>query len=1620
MNNHPQLNTLYQLFSNETQPFRKVHRMIDLFESIIKMHTVVILSEYVRHNKLSDAAKGLLSQGLRTPSLGTWQLFSRVLFDELRKEEFDWSLPEFSKEFTDLDKALNTDKTNVIAFRNGYAHGATPSDSSCEADIKKFEPFLQKLLQSHWLSASSLDVIEGKVFLRCGEVIRSLHPILLFRDEKNGASFAFFNDIKNDKIGLLNYPLAKHYREKDFFGEFHEYLPLHEWKKTGNNEFLQRIEELTETFKGRTLEREQLLRFVTEKNKGYFSIQGNPGIGKSALIAQFFKDLKAARELQHVIVVEYFIRRSTPQAQSDYLFNYLIKRTDEVFPKGREIRAEGKMIFELQNQLFLKWRLWNEHCNGKKLLFLIDGLDEGAENGIVTYLPRENFDNILFIFGSRPGGHKSIDGLWGTLPVEHHTRLELAGLGKEDIRALIYEVANKYEVPRESNWINAVQQRSQGNPLYLKLLCDALSNGSIQLNDIGALPKEIDEYYKAILLRYANDPDGDALIAGLYTFAAAKDYLTLAHLGLINELGRATLMRIGSTLKEVLYENPLTEEVLDYQLFHESFRAYLVKEHAREVKDAQQRIIEFCASWNELEGSWEQRYTLEHYAVHLYESGKEQHANGLLKLMSDVGYAGTQKKVLRGFDASNTVQRLALLKASALERYDEQLEAALCLVDLKYEEANDAPQVVAMVANGEIELALKRIESFGGTDEAGIKRKFILYMLCLIELTLLGSKEKPFRKIAIERLLHHLDEQLPKDHSVLDWNEFFPSNLMFQMAFEWAVLGLDYKVVYARTSHWDEEWIEEKGPYTDLQFNVMVECARGISYNSQKSSALKNIAMELYKQGKVQESSSVIHESLNIIRETSNGRQKSDALKDIAVELSNLGKVQESSSVIHESLDIIREISDDRQKSDALKDVAVELSKLGQMQESLTIAREISDNSQKSLALTAIAVEMSNQGQVQESSSIIKESLDIAQGIGDDLQKCDALKDIAMGLSKQGQIQESSLVLQKSLTIARGISDDWKKSSALTAIAVELSKQGQMQESSLVLQESLTIARGISDDWKKSSALTSITVELSKQGQMQESLTIARGISSVLQKSDALKNIAIELSKQGQMQESLTIARGINNVHNKRETLKNIAMELSKQEQMKKSSLVLEESLTIARGISDDWIKCNALKNIAIELSKQEQMQESIDIARGISDYWIKCNALKNIAIELSKQGQMQESLDIARGISDDWIKIFALKDIVIELSKQGQMQESLDIARDISDDWIKSIALKNITVELSKQGQMQESLDIARGISDDWERSQALKDIAVELSKQEQMQESTLVLQESLTIVHGISDDSEKSSALKNIAVELSKQGQVEESSSVMQESLAIARGISDDSEKSKALKDIAVELSKQGQSEESSSVIQESLAIAHSISDDLEKSTTLRKIAVELSKQGKWPLAESVGLEIIQIRDRQYGWKEMAEAKIGTDGWQKALAQVKELQTEEAKLFYLKGWAENVGVTDLNAVCIQEALPILSDDPASIEHLLQKHAIHQVCIDKASAGLTERLNHTLNIQWILDITAQFPKPKSSARLSTNLSDWLDEVTDEDDREQIELWAKQVAKGKMTENEFSLKVMNF
>ena len=1572
--NHPQISVLHQLFLAESQPFRRVHRMIDLFECILKTHTVYILSEYFMHNRISDSAKGLLAAGLRTPSLGTWQLFARELFKELQHKNHTWLIPDFVSEFIAFEEAINIDTSNIIALRNGYAHGATPSDEQCVNDIHQFEPFLNKLLQSNWLQTSALEERNRQVFLTNENASISLHPLLLYREEGNFAPFAFFNDLKNDKVGLINYPLSKHYREKEFYEEFLSILPLHEWKKTGSNEFLQCLEELTESFKGRSQERRQLLQFVIDNKKGYFSIQGNPGIGKSALIAHFFKDLRSKSEHNHLHVVEYFIRRGTQQAQPDYLLNYLIRRTDDLFPKGKEIVADGKLTFDLQNQLFSKWRLWGEEDNGK-LLFLIDGIDEGVENGMANYLPRENFNNILIIYGSRSGGDPSLDKFWGELPINHHKKLELAGLGKEDIRALIYEVANKYEVERESTWVDAIQQRSQGNPLYLKLLCNAVENGSIELNDIGALPNEINEYYKAILQRYASDiSDGDALLNGLYSFAAAKDYLTLAHLGKINNLGPATLQRIGSILKEVLFENPLTEEILDYQLFHESFREYLMREKANEVNDAAERIIDFCAGWNDLENSWEQSYALEHYAAHLSSSKKKIRVETLLKLLYDKSYVETQKQILKGFDATRRMYHQAMIKATELQRYDDQLEAALCLVDLKYEEDNDAPQIVAMLANGEIDLALKRIDSFGGDDEEGVKRKFILIMLCLIELTLLDSKDKPFRKQAIEHLLNHLDDHLPTDHSILNWNGFFPSFLMFQLACIWTEMDFDFTIIYKRTEDWEKDWIATEGPFTEFQFEVLLNCARSISKLDAKSLSLAKISSELYKLDKAENASQVMQEALTMACNNQDEKFKSRLLRNISRELWEQGKSREAVSALDIAISWLADKELDYWKNWDLTEISHEMAVQGRIEQALEYAYNLTDNNSQGVALMKISIEMAKQGAFDS-------AIEHARGIRIDKYRSNALASISTELTKEGKESESVSLVQEALTIANNMSDIepiyFDKCDVFNEISKELAKQGKFDKA----------LEHVSDGFNKVSVFEAIFYQNIKQGKLKEANDCLQEMNSNSSRSRLLSNLSTTLFKQGGSEEADLMIKAARELA--RNTKKNdygwisleddptikplsiISNELSKQGKWKEAAMVMQEVLECTGGIIDESLQSNFLQAILIQFVKQGLWDDVLEYVHKY-DVNFKNSIYSKISSELAKNGQHDKALKIANLVVGEYAKIDAFINISSDLFKIGKKDDALNLlldalkqARSIDDFIVINIYYKiaDIAIELAKQSRIEEAYACSKELSDDDlnYKNKVLITIATELARNQKIEEA-------VEYVNEITSDAFRSITLRNIAVSLTKAENPTLATTYMNHAIELANGISDEELKVSVLLAIAFEQENLGLINEATALIQEALSCAYGIGDESTKINVLKEISLTLTKKDKWELAQETGLKIPQIAQRHACWKNIASEMLEENGWEKALDYSQKLQHEEARSFYLNGWAKNVMVTDVNEKCFRQSLPLLARDSEALEMLIQKYAVREVMLSSPSQEKINQLIRTIDLQWAIDIKNQLP----------------------------------------------------
>jgi tetratricopeptide (TPR) repeat protein len=1034
------------------------------------------------------------------------------------------------------------------------------------------------------------------------------------------------------------------------------------------------------------------------------------------------------------------------------------------------------------------------------------------------------------------------------------------------------------------------------DPSYLRYIHDGLHSGKINKDNSTALPDGLVGMYEALFPADTSPKERERLLNFFGIWALMKKEVTTFFVAAILDDWTEEQVEDAIETYSKWFNSP---EQGKYQLYHERFKVYVLQKMTQvQLLALNKIIIKTCNNALKKHDKDEvEFYSLEHLSSHLYMHAmfKKEWGDELKELSYNKAHWNRQIEISKGFEWTKKMLNEMMLWAG---KYDEEevIECALNKVDLHYIEQNDAHRIVQLVADGDIETALKRIEAFGGNDKEGLQRKFILYMLCLMELTLLDSKDKPFQKNAIEKLLKHLDENLPVDHSLLNWNDFFPSYLMFIMASEWAELGVDYLVVYSRTEYWEYEWIKEMGPFSYSEFNILREATFLTKSVFYKIIALTDIAVELNKQGQYDESTSMMQEAIAYSSRINNNFDKNKALESIAlafiqqghikaalncvsdissdwhfcialmrlgVELYKLNKVEVSVWVMQNSLTITRYISDEIDKSSALKYIAVELSKVGRVDESLDIAREISDEYDKSIALNCIAVELNKKGKLEESSSVMKESLDFARVIGDNFYKRIVLEEIAIELSKVGRVDES-------LAIVRDISDEKNKSSALKNIAVELSKLGKMEQSESVMQESIAIIQGYSDESDKSYALRKIAVELSKVGRVDESLAIARDISEKSQKISALGDISLELSKLGQIDEAISIAFDISDCNLMSKAINKISLGLLKQGKLEKAldcaSIINDkiEILVSAMGIFSELVKIEMLEETVtqtnriepkLNISKNKVISDSLYrkgkiqitkmfLLRFLLYEYVDNNKSKNL-IKVSQilisKGKLGEVLAFIFKIKNDLTRTRILLYVIRELASQGKIDDAISYSSYNNIEKFKCMAFYYIIHNIFKK-KSEEDINISL-IQKGMEIIQeALNNIQSFKNKQEREQflidfshklVKLGILEESIKFIQSIEDNNNKNYALINLSHVLVAQGMIKES-------LNYLSVISDVDNKIKALIIIFRELKLQGNLEHAIIVLDKAIDLTYSIRDDKKRIFLLVSLSHELYSFG------------------------------------------------------------------------------------------------------------------------------------------------------------------------------------
>lgn len=236
-----------------------------------------------------------------------------------------------------------------------------------------------------------------------------------------------------------------------------------------------------------------------EFSSGYIVISGEPGIGKSSILAQFIKNRGAVHHFNSVLMGirshQVFLKNICAQLIVRYQLNY------------STLPSEADKDSGFLSQLLAEVALQEQQ---KPVVILVDALDEAEDAGLPAganrlFLPPSLPEGIFFIVTSREEYDYRLD-------VSHRKDIYLRDddpRNLEDVRLYIHNYVQEHRTkmyPHIEQWgvsedefVDVITEKSEGNFMYLfHVLNDIRDEKLTQSNvdSIDNLPKGLNSYYK--------------------------------------------------------------------------------------------------------------------------------------------------------------------------------------------------------------------------------------------------------------------------------------------------------------------------------------------------------------------------------------------------------------------------------------------------------------------------------------------------------------------------------------------------------------------------------------------------------------------------------------------------------------------------------------------------------------------------------------------------------------------------------------------------------------------------------------------------------------------------------------------------------------------------------------------------------------------------------------------------------------------------------------------------------------------------------------------------------------------------------------------------------------------
>jgi tetratricopeptide (TPR) repeat protein len=922
----------------------------------------------------------------------------------------------------------------------------------------------------------------------------------------------------------------------------------------------------------------------------------------------------------------------------------------------------------------------------------------------------------------------------------------------EHLGRLKYALFERDEGER-NRFVEAVTRKSEGLPLYVRMVIEDLKAGQLTVRDEGKLPDGWDNYCERLLERWSSV--GTVLPPLMCLLAWAKEPITEGTMNfLLQPHHHAGTPRWGELFRKalkyghlMLQRRPTPDDESGWKIYHDSFRQHLLKKSERVCEDrewAQERWLKVCEDWKALASQEPSlhRYILRHYAEHLYDkwqmTNEQMTYDALCRLALDSDFKQAQTKHLPK-EPNLPLKTVQLALDAAIQLEDAPMMARLLIEHAKRAQSEETPLQAWRKGHRDRALELATDIVFKRDHKLGTLWSLLLAWVAETE------GERDWAKRFLDEVRKRWEGA--KLTELDGWQGEMAAFLLGELgqvegAIGVAGLVLDDKSKEELATSWASKEL----------FDQALKGAEGIEEAWWRAWALVGIAKEMAKAGILEQAKEVFDQALKVAEGIKDAWDRAMALREIAEGMAKAGMEERTKEIFEQALEAAEEIEDARGWAEALGKIAKGMVRVGMekrvrevFEHALKIAEEIEEAWWREEVLEAIIKEMTKARAKEWAKEIFEYVLEVVEKFESDWRKAEVLEAIAINMAKADMFEKvlkvakeikeikariwalSAIaigmaierIFDQALQVTEKIEDAIKREQALSAIAGEMAK-------ARMFDQALRVAEGIRESNERAKALGMIAEEMAKVGMFNQALKIAEGIEDGWERAWALVAIAGEMAKAGMFDQALKLAEGIEDAEQRAKALREIARETAKVGMVERAKEVFEQALKAAEGIKHAKLRTDELDATMQEMVRVKMFEQVLKVTERVEKAWEKRGADDEL-IGLLMLSEVERKIDDVwtKEIEEIWYQSLLQKnfnlsasDAITEWVARVGIKQALEAVREIKDVFLQSWLLKEIAKEIVKSGMFDQALKVAKGIKDAMCRLETLMAIAREMAK--------------------------------------------------------------------------------------------------------------------------------------------------------------------------------------------------------------------------------------------------------------------------------------------------------------